>query len=171
MAVIKYRSSDGSIKSVPLIGASGVASVNGKSGIITGVYSIDNPPPYPVTSVNGKTGNVYINILQNIVQYSPGAVVPAGLSLIIGIPILSSGSLPRGNTMYVTLITNRGAYGVIPISCQTELQGLIQCSCTARENGAGMSFTSHAVEGGSSPFTARLCVYSDSEFTITNLEV
>lgn len=58
MAVIKYRASDGSIKTVPLIGQSGVTSINGKSGAITGMYGIDNPPPYPVTSVNGKTGAV-----------------------------------------------------------------------------------------------------------------
>lgn len=36
----------------------GVSSVNGKTGIITGVYAVDNPPPYPITRVNGKTGDV-----------------------------------------------------------------------------------------------------------------
>ena len=35
-----------------------VTSVNGKKGAVTGLYSADNPPPYPVTSVNGKTGAV-----------------------------------------------------------------------------------------------------------------
>lgn len=146
-----------------------VTSVNGKTGIVTGLYDENNQPPYPVTSVNGITGDVRINILQNAVQYAPGAVVPAGFSLIFGIPILTSGSLPKGNTMYVTLITNRSGFTVLPVSCQTEIQGLIQCSCTIVENGIGMSFTSHAVEGGSSPFSARLYVYSDNEFTITNL--
>ena len=35
-----------------------VTSVNGKTGAVTGLYSADNPPPYPVTSVNGETGAV-----------------------------------------------------------------------------------------------------------------
>ena len=35
-----------------------VTSVNGKTGSVTGLYSAENPPNYPVTSVNGKTGNV-----------------------------------------------------------------------------------------------------------------
>ena len=41
-----------------------VTSVNGKTGAVTidagteGAYSPNNPPPYPVTSVNGKTGAV-----------------------------------------------------------------------------------------------------------------
>ena len=40
--------------------ASNVISVNGKTGVVTGLYDYDNPPPYPVTSVNGKTGDVVI---------------------------------------------------------------------------------------------------------------
>ena len=35
-----------------------VTSVNGKTGAVTGLYDGDNQPPYPVTSVNGKTGAV-----------------------------------------------------------------------------------------------------------------
>ena len=35
-----------------------VTSVNGKTGNVTGLYSAENPPNYPVTSVNGKTGDV-----------------------------------------------------------------------------------------------------------------
>lgn len=35
-----------------------VTSVNGKTGAVTGLYSADNKPPYPVKSVNGKTGTV-----------------------------------------------------------------------------------------------------------------
>ena len=35
-----------------------VTSVNGKTGAVGGLYSGDNPPPYPGTSVNGKTGAV-----------------------------------------------------------------------------------------------------------------
>ena len=35
-----------------------VTSVNGKTGEVTGIYDENNPPPYPVKSVNGKTGAV-----------------------------------------------------------------------------------------------------------------
>lgn len=37
-----------------------VTSVNGETGAVTGVYTIEFQPPYPVTSVNGKTGDVVI---------------------------------------------------------------------------------------------------------------
>lgn len=37
-----------------------VRSVNGKTGVVTGLYDAENPPPYPVRSVNGKTGDVII---------------------------------------------------------------------------------------------------------------
>lgn len=35
-----------------------VTSVNGKTGAVSGLYDNDNQPPYPVTSVNGKTGAI-----------------------------------------------------------------------------------------------------------------
>ena len=38
-----------------------VVSVNGKTGAVTGLYDASNQPPYPVTSVNGKTGDVTID--------------------------------------------------------------------------------------------------------------
>lgn len=38
-----------------------VESVNGKTGVVTGLYSEENPPPYPVTKVNNKTGVVQLN--------------------------------------------------------------------------------------------------------------
>ena len=66
MAVLKYRSTDGAIKTLGVnYGAgsvnAGVSSVNGKTGAVTGVYDVDNQPPYPVTSVNGKTGAITIS--------------------------------------------------------------------------------------------------------------
>lgn len=62
MAVLKYKS-NGTIKTLGVTesGVSGVSSVNGKTGIVTGLYDQNNQPPYPVTSVNGKTGNVVIS--------------------------------------------------------------------------------------------------------------
>lgn len=57
------------------VGGSDVKSVNGKTGVVVlnksdiGLsevdnvqqYSINNPPPYPVTSVNGMTGDVVVS--------------------------------------------------------------------------------------------------------------
>ena len=40
-----------------------VSSVNGKTGVVTGLYDIDNPPPYPVSSVNDKTGAVNLKVV------------------------------------------------------------------------------------------------------------
>ena len=40
-----------------------VTSVNGKTGAITGLYDQNNPPPYPVNNVNGKTGSVGLKVV------------------------------------------------------------------------------------------------------------
>lgn len=61
MAVLKYRATDGMVKTLNIAQGGttdAVVSVNGKTGVVTGLYDSDNPPPYPVTSVNGKTGAV-----------------------------------------------------------------------------------------------------------------
>ena len=42
-----------------------VTSVNGKTGVVTGLYDAENQPPYPVTSVNGDTGSVMVTRLIN----------------------------------------------------------------------------------------------------------
>lgn len=43
-------------------------------------YSATNPPPYPVTSVNGKTGNVMIDIPAAGTSISTSGVYPTGQS-------------------------------------------------------------------------------------------
>ena len=58
--------------------SSGVVSVNGHTGVVTGLYDADNPPPYPVTSVNGQTGAVTISIPVSSVNGATGAVVLTG---------------------------------------------------------------------------------------------
>ena len=69
MAGIKYKNkSTGKWEDVPLGNPDAytptnpppypVRSVNGKTGAVTGLYDANNPPPYPVRSVNGKTGAV-----------------------------------------------------------------------------------------------------------------
>lgn len=45
-----------------------VTSVNGQTGAVDGLYSASNPPPYPVTSVNGQTGDVNVD---TSTMYSP----------------------------------------------------------------------------------------------------
>lgn len=40
-----------------------VTSVNGKTGVVTGLYDKNNPPPYPVNSVNSKTGSVMLKVV------------------------------------------------------------------------------------------------------------
>lgn len=172
MAVLKYKSGN-QIRTLGVVksGVSGVSSINGKTGAVTGIYDENNQPPYPVKSVNGMTGDVKIATLNNSVSYSVGAHVTAGFSLIYNIPILTAGSLPKGSTMFVTLNTNLSGYSILPVACQTETQGYIQCSCCVRNNGVGMTFTSESFEGDSQPFSARLYVFCSMEFTITGLEV
>lgn len=40
-----------------------VISVNGKTGAVTGLYDKNNPPPYPVNGVNSKTGSVILKVV------------------------------------------------------------------------------------------------------------
>lgn len=58
--------------------SSGVVSVNGRDGVVTGLYDANNPPPYPVTSVNGQTGAVIIQIPVTSINGNTGAVVLTG---------------------------------------------------------------------------------------------
>ena len=43
-----------------------IRKINESFGSLEGAYSAANPPPYPVTSVNGKTGEVIIDIPENV---------------------------------------------------------------------------------------------------------
>ena len=43
-----------------------IQKINASLGSLEGAYSAANPPPYPVTSVNGKTGAVIIDIPKNV---------------------------------------------------------------------------------------------------------
>ena len=68
MAGIKFKNKKGQWEYLPLGNPDAytptnqppypVSSVNGKTGDVTGLYDADNQPPYPVSSVNGKTGAV-----------------------------------------------------------------------------------------------------------------
>lgn len=43
-----------------------IQKINESFGSLEGAYSPTNPPPYPVTSVNGQTGEVVITIPENV---------------------------------------------------------------------------------------------------------
>lgn len=43
-----------------------IQKINESLGSLEGAYTAVNPPPYPVTSVNGKTGAVVIDIPANV---------------------------------------------------------------------------------------------------------
>ena len=43
-----------------------IQKINESFGSLEGAYSAANPPPYPVTSVNGKTGAVVIDVPANV---------------------------------------------------------------------------------------------------------
>ena len=164
----------GAIRYNELIENSGflrLEEINKEGNAVAVIFTSVDPPPYPVTSVNGHTGNVKINSIQNFISYAPGTGVPDGLTLIYNIPILTTGTLPKGNTMYVRLVTDKTSFEIVPVSCSTETQPYIQCSCCILNNGVGMTFTSEAVEGSSTPFSARLLVFSTVPFTIMSLEV
>lgn len=170
MAVIKYRSSDGSIKSVPLIGASGVASVNGKSGIITGVYSIDNPPPYPVLSVDGKTGEV--NTFSFIEGSSfPKAITKSGGITCFSYPLQGSSSLPKGNTAVYKINFNGGF--PIPVSASYIGNGYgLQCSvCRDTNTSFLISITNHNDFGAVDLTGGYICVtfYPNGAASITGV--
>ena len=40
-----------------------VTSVNGKTGVVTGLYDQNNQPPYPVNKVNNKTGSISLKVV------------------------------------------------------------------------------------------------------------
>ena len=40
-----------------------VTSVNGKTGVVTGLYDQNNQPPYPVRKINDKTGEVKLKVV------------------------------------------------------------------------------------------------------------
>ena len=61
-----------------------VASVNGKTGAVTGLYDANNQPPYPVTSVNGKTGDVTIEGGGTGNAYSPDNPPPYPVTSVNG---------------------------------------------------------------------------------------
>ena len=102
-------------------GSGDVLSVNGKNGVVVldktdiGLgnvdnvqqYSATNPPPYPVTSVNGQTGAVTISGAVDSVNGQTGTVV---LGSKVTAPITASGSDVTLNEAYMVKIGNLVSY-------------------------------------------------------------
>lgn len=102
-------------------GGGDVLSVNGKSGVVVldktdiGLgnvdnvqqYSATNPPPYPVTSVNGQTGDVTISGAVDSVNGQTGVVV---LGSKVTAPITASASTITLNESYMVQIGNLVSY-------------------------------------------------------------
>lgn len=194
MAVLKYKSGSG-VKTLGIVegGSSGVTSVNGKTGAVTGVYDADNAPPYPVTSVNGKTGAVTgIYGVNNPPPYPvtkvdgktgavdtfsfmeassfPKSITKSGGITGVSLPVQVSYSLPKGNT-YVFQI-NFGGGNPIPVSASFIGNGYgVQCSVCKNSNTSFMvSITNNGLDSISLS-GVRICVtfYPNGATSITEV--
>lgn len=102
-------------------GSGDVLSVNGKNGVVVldktdiGLgnvdnvqqYSATNPPPYPVTSVNGQTGAVTISSAVDSVNGQTGTVVLGSKTTA---PISATSSAITVNEAYMVQIGNLVSY-------------------------------------------------------------
>ena len=122
-----------------------VTSVNGKTGAVTGLYSADNVPPYPVTSVNGKTGAVEI--------------ATGGLSV-----SNANGMTPSGNnTNNVTLALDgyvQGKYKMIFVMFKCKSANVDASIKIQTGNGYTIMACVSDSDGGTySPFADGICCY------------
>lgn len=175
MAVLKYRSTDGTIKTLGVnydagSGNAGVSSVNGKTGLVTGVYDVDNPPPYPVTKVDGKTGEV------NTFSFIEGSLFPKAITKSGGItcfsyPLQGSSSLPKGNTTVYQVNFNGGV--PIPVSASYIGNGYgLQCSVCRNTNTSFLVSITNTGDFGAVDLTgAYICVtfYPNGATSITGV--
>lgn len=169
MAVLKYKSGD-KIKTLGLVksGVSGVSSVNGKTGAVTGVYDVDNQPPYPVTSVNGKTGAVagvydvdnqppypvtsvngktgVVNIeFVNGVAYSVGQSILKGVNYIHSIPI--NYNIPGSSVKAFRISFNVSSnYSILPISAFSPGKNGVGISVSNSQNSVSILIQNNDIE-------------------------
>lgn len=68
-----FRTSNGTATGIQMLQNGNLEHINGSSRYA--IYDANNPPPYPVTSVNGHTGAVVINFPVNSVNGQTGTVV------------------------------------------------------------------------------------------------
>lgn len=131
-AAAPVQSVNGQTGAVIVSGGGAVDSVNGKTGTVVldktdiGLgnvdnvqqYSASNPPPYPVTSVNGQTGDVIV---------SGGG----GSSLFNADQVLSISSQPADVT-----VTYSGLYGAVSTDGSLlRIYGVIKTTCPTSSSG------------------------------------
>lgn len=98
-----------------------VTSVNGKTGDVTieggtgDAYSPDNPPPYPVTSVNGKTGAVTIDV-DTSGMYSPTNPPPYPVTSVNGKTGAVTGLYDASNQPPYPVTSVNGKTGAVEIT-------------------------------------------------------
>ena len=93
-----------------------VTSVNGKTGAVGGLYSGDNPPPYPVTSVNGKTGDVTIEGGGTGNAYSPDNPPPYPVTSVNGKTGAVTGLYSADNVPPYPVTSVNGKTGAVEIA-------------------------------------------------------
>lgn len=93
-----------------------VTSVNGKTGAVGGLYSGDNPPPYPVTSVNGKTGDVVIEGGGTGNAYSPDNPPPYPVTSVNGKTGAVTGLYSAENAPPYPVTSVNGKTGAVEIA-------------------------------------------------------
>ena len=93
-----------------------VTSVNGKTGAVTGLYGADNVPPYPVTSVNGKTGDVVIEGGGTGNAYSPDNPPPYPVTSVNGKTGAVTGLYSADNAPPYPVTSVNGKTGAVEIA-------------------------------------------------------
>lgn len=93
-----------------------VTSVNGETGAVTGVYSIEFQPPYPVTSVNGKTGDVVIEGGGTGDAYSPENPPPYPVTSVNGKTGAVTGLYSADNAPPYPVTSVNGKTGAVEIA-------------------------------------------------------
>ena len=93
-----------------------VTSVNGKTGAVTGLYGADNAPPYPVTSVNGKTGDVVIEGGGTGNAYSPDNPPPYPVTSVNGKTGAVTGLYSADNAPPYPVTSVNGKTGAVEIA-------------------------------------------------------
>ena len=120
---------NGQTGDVTVSGGGAVESVNGKTGAVTiGIddlaglaaaladkYSQTNPPPYPVTSVNGRTGAVAIPVPVNSVNGKIGTVV-IGMSDIEGLTAALNSKYSTSNVPPYPVTSVNGQTGAVTLT-------------------------------------------------------
>ena len=93
-----------------------VTSVNGETGAVTGVYTTEFQPPYPVTSVNGKTGDVIIDGGGTGDAYSPDNPPPYPVTSVNGKTGAVTGLYSADNAPPYPVTSVNGKTGAVEIA-------------------------------------------------------